>query len=171
MKGRTLVTYSSKERELPGRAHSGFLTGTGVTASCSSRGQLFYGKWDGVSKVCGSPVDWLIWIIWGAPGLWCSVQLSVPWPLGNWGGCLVAQSVSSSKESDWDVDLMSCSGKGTDWPLVRTSKLGQDSIGKTKPKQHCIIPVRKINKKAGYWAPLQTSWIDFLGEEPGNPLS
>ena len=44
--------------------------------------------------------------------------------LGWW---LVAQSVSFNKESNWGVDLISCSEKGIDRPVIRTSKLGQYS--------------------------------------------
>lgn len=43
------------------------------------------------------------------------------------GWCLVAQSVSFNKESNWNVDLINCSEKGIDRPVIRTSKLGQYS--------------------------------------------
>lgn len=45
------------------------------------------------------------------------------------GWCLFAQSVSFNK-SNWGVDLISCSEKGIDRPVIRTSKLGQYSIEK-----------------------------------------
>ena len=43
--------------------------------------------------------------------------------------CLVAQSVSFNK-NNWGVDLISCSEKGIDRPVIRTSKLGQYNIEK-----------------------------------------
>lgn len=33
-----------------------------------------------------------------------------------------------NKESVWDADLISCSGRDTNYPLVRVVRLGQDRI-------------------------------------------